>query len=95
MIGVAKQKVPGGKLVCVKVDYSPERIQSVEITGDFFLYPEDSLLAIERALCNSAINLSEKQVSDMIEKIIKDEKADLIGVTPDAIASAMKQAIKR
>jgi len=47
--GKASRKVPGGKLIRIKVVFS-DIIESVQITGDFFLHPEDSLLKIEEAI---------------------------------------------
>ena len=43
-------KVTGGKLLHVDVDIGDGAIVNVMITGDFFIYPEETLAAIERSL---------------------------------------------
>ena len=39
-------KTPGGKLVQVDFDLEDEILRNVEVTGDFFLYPEEALTKI-------------------------------------------------
>ena len=46
----ANYKVPGGKLVKVKLDVSSGKINQVRILGDFFLHPEETILTIEDSL---------------------------------------------
>ena len=43
MQGVHTEKVEGGKLVRVKVEYNPEDklIEDVQVHDDFFIYPEE------------------------------------------------------
>jgi lipoate-protein ligase A len=36
-------KVPGGKLLCAKVEVENDRITWLQISGDFFLLPETDL----------------------------------------------------
>ena len=36
-------KTPGGKLVQVDFDVRHDRLVNVEVSGDFFLYPEEAL----------------------------------------------------
>ena len=42
MHGEATEKVPGGKLLRIKVDYE-DKINTVVITGDFFAHPEECI----------------------------------------------------
>ncbi len=50
----ADYKVPGGKLLRVKLtldtDQSPPVIQSLTLTGDFFMHPENAIEALEAQL---------------------------------------------
>ena len=43
-------KTPGGKLVVVDVEVAEGKLTQVEVSGDFFLYPEEALGDITRAL---------------------------------------------
>lgn len=92
MDGYARQKVPGGKLLAVKVRYA-DRIQEIKITGDFFLYPEDKLSDIEAALFDAPVDATEQSIAERIRKIVDLDKIELIGVTPEAIASTIKMAV--
>ncbi len=85
-------KVPGGKMVTVKLDCD-STITKIEITGDFFMYPEETLKEIEKALIGVSTNESEQNISWIIFETSKRNRATMIGVTPEAIASLIKKAI--
>lgn len=50
---MAERKVPGGKLVRIKVDCSDGTIRSLRIEGDFFIYPEEGIVDLESSLIGS------------------------------------------
>ena len=43
-------KVPGGKLLCAKVEAEDDKITFLQISGDFFLLPETDLEDLEGQL---------------------------------------------
>ncbi|NEE28395.1 lipoate--protein ligase family protein, partial [Streptomyces sp. SID7982] len=43
-------KVPGGKLVVVDLEVAGGALRSVRVAGDFFLEPDEAILAIDAAL---------------------------------------------
>ncbi len=94
MEGVFEEKVPGGKLLRVKVIYDASKIKSVRITGDFFLYPEEKIEYIEKKLSDISIEQDENSIANLIDNIVKNEKIELIGITTQSIAKAIKGAIK-
>lgn len=94
MRSFAEQKISGGKLVSVKLEYN-DKIKDVKIFGDFFLYPEEALYKIEKALVDLSINASQKEIVERISKVVAEEKAELIGVTPEAIAETISIAVKK
>lgn len=49
----AESKVPGGKLVRIKVDCFDGAIRSVRIEGDFFVHPEEGIADLESSLVES------------------------------------------
>ncbi len=95
MQGVHTEKVPGGKLLRVKVEYNPENmlIEDVQVHGDFFIYPEEFIDDIEQLLVNLDQKDSEQSITAALQRLIEDESADLIGITPESIARAFKTAI--
>ncbi len=88
-----KLKVPAGKLVIAKVSYS-DKIERVQILGDFFIHPEESLALIENMLVGSMINSTKEEISARIAGLAGREHIEMIGVTPDAMAQAITMAIK-
>lgn len=90
----AKQKVPNGKLVIVKLRYS-DSIEDIKILGDFFIYPESALNKIEAGLRKTKINSTVNEITDRISKIIKDNEIEMIGITPESIAQTIKIAVQR
>lgn len=92
MEGYAKQKVPGGKLLIVKVRFG-ERIEGVRINGDFFLHPEEKITEIENALLEMPSSSSEQEISDRIKNVVDANYIEMIGITPEAIAQTLKMAV--
>jgi hypothetical protein len=75
----ASYKVPGGKLVKVKLDATSEKIERVLILGDFFVHPEETILAIEESL--SGCQKDEELIEKKIEQTLSNSSATLIGAT--------------
>ncbi len=94
MKGKCLYKVPGGKLVEVRAEYG-ERIGKVEILGDFFVYPEENLGKIESSLAGLPVEEGEESISEKISAKAAADKTELIGVTPEAIAHALRLAVGR
>ena len=53
------EKVEGGKLLVIKVDFG-DKIEKVDITGDFFAHPEESIKEIEKRLAGIKKDFDEK-----------------------------------
>ncbi|MFX1484073.1 MAG: lipoate protein ligase C-terminal domain-containing protein [Promethearchaeota archaeon] len=83
-------KISGGKLVKIRLWIENGRIQRITILGDFFLHPEETILAIEKSLTGVELNMGS--IENRIAKILNESKADLIGATPKDIANAIKLA---
>ena len=93
MFGEATEKVPGGKLVRIKVNFM-NLIKDVQITGDFFLHPEECVHEIENSLKNTTIDFQQDEVVNKVNEILKKHNAELIGVHPETIAKTLKTAIE-
>ncbi len=90
--GSAKMKVPDGKMLEVKLEYNT-MIESIQILGDFFLYPDTLLREIENQLVGTSMSESEESIRIRISGLVKAKNATMIGITPEAIASVVKRAM--
>lgn len=95
MMGLAKQKVPNGKLLIVKLEHENGKITCVELLGDFFLYPEETIYKIEGAIKGMDTNVSENEIVSKVRAIAEAEKATMLGITPEAIAQTVKAAVRQ
>ncbi|MBI2141574.1 hypothetical protein HYU16_04070 [Candidatus Woesearchaeota archaeon] len=95
MQGVHTEKVPGGKLVRIKVDFNPEDglIEDVQMQGDFFIHPEEFVESIEQLLVNLDQKDSEESIAAALSRLVEEEGAELVGVTPEYIAKTFKTAL--
>lgn len=94
MNGVATYKVPGGKLVRVKVDFA-HSINDVGVTGDFFMHPEEGVMEIERCVRGMDGDASEADIAGRIRDTVNSKGIIMIGVTEDTIARLVREAMKR
>lgn len=94
MKGVSKYKVPGGKLIEVRLEYN-KCIEKLQILGDFFIHPEESLYSIESGLLNTRVDEEEEKIAEKINSIVHAKKIEMIGITPESIAKAIKMAVEK
>ncbi len=88
----ATYKVPGGKLIKVKLSLKDDRIDEVIITGDFFLHPEYCIGEIESALTGSKMDSSE--LLARVDKALHSNAAQLIGASASDIVHAILSAVE-
>ncbi len=69
-------KVKGGKLIKCTLELDEEKIKRIKITGDFFMYPEDAIEKLEKAL--QGTQFDEEEISKKVKEALKD--VELIGV---------------
>lgn len=84
-------KVPGGKLVVVDFDLQERRLRGVELSGDFFLEPEEALSWMTAALEGLPADMSEDDIADRIRAAAGS--AELLGITPEGVAVAVRRAL--
>ena len=94
MHSVITEKVPGGKLVRLKVDFDT-KINKVQITGDFFLHPEDAIEKIEKSVKNIPTDADKSIFREKIDSAINKQNAQLIGATSEDLARLITQAVKQ
>ncbi|MHA7221880.1 lipoate--protein ligase family protein [Arthrobacter sp. RHLT1-20] len=87
-------KVPGGKLVVADFDVVDGVLANVSLSGDFFLEPDEALLAINRALTGLPADFS---AADIAAAVNADLPADavLFGFSADAVAVTVRRALAK
>jgi len=86
----ADYKASGGKLLRVRLRQTGDRIDSVRISGDFFLIPEDSLPKLEKML--EDVPLREKELKLLVDRFFRGTNAQGLGVAPDDFVKAILAA---
>ena len=84
-------KVPGGKLLCAKVDVTNDRISSLQISGDFFLLPETDLEDLEVQLIG--MEAAPDVIKDKVNSFFGERKTTIVGASPDDFAHVINTAI--
>ena len=86
-------KTPGGKLVMVDFDVDQGRLKNVVVSGDFFLYPEETLDTINEALEDTPVDLDGKDLIGRLEAAIPDD-AELVGFSTQAVVTAVQRGLE-
>ncbi len=85
-------KTPGGKLVVVDCAVRGGRIADAEVTGDFFLYPDDALDAITAALNGLPAAATAPEIAAAIRAAVPPD-VTFLGFSPEAVATAAVRAV--
>ena len=64
-------------------------ITAINLTGDFFLHPEDTLGYVEQALVGLPFPAGSDVYTSAVQKILDDKQASFVGVAPSDIAQAI------
>jgi lipoate-protein ligase A len=94
MISKSVYKVPDGKLLKIFIDYDEQNrlIKKINITGDFFAYPEESIECIEKEL----INTSPKKdiLLSKINSIIEKNNIEFIGLNSEGLVEGILRCLR-
>jgi lipoate-protein ligase A len=84
-------KVPNGKLIKIFLEYNSESntILSIQISGDFFAYPEESIHLLEKQLKGKQIE--KNRIYAIINSFVKDNKVEFIGINPESLTNAVME----
>lgn len=87
-------KVPNGKLLKIFLEYNENNnsISSINITGDFFAYPEEAIEIIENKLRN--ILLSRQILIEKISSVIKENNIEFIGLDAEGLTDGILMCLK-
>ena len=86
-VGEAVYKAKGG-IIRVSIE-AGDVIKKIKITGDFFMFPEDSVASLEEALVGTSPE------EDELLKVVKDfyENVESYGIDPEDMVKAIKRAM--
>ena len=88
----ASYKIPGGKLVKVKLSIASGKIDQVRVMGDFFLHPEETIQVIEDSLIGCKED--ENSIKLVIEQVLNNSDATLIGAAASDFSKTIMMAWK-
>ncbi len=84
-------KVPGGKLLCAKVEVEDGMIVWLQISGDFFLLPETDLEDLEGQLLG--METASESIKEKIVSFFNERKTTIVGASPEDFAHVINTAI--
>lgn len=89
----ADYKVPGGKLLRVRLTLAgaaePPMIESIRITGDFFMHPEEAIEMLEALL--TGVLFDEDAVREQVQTFF-DSDVHVIGAGAEDVVTAVMKA---
>jgi lipoate---protein ligase len=88
---VVTEKVQGGKLVRIKVDCNETVVNRVQITGDFFLHPEDTIEELESVLVGITREQDPVILGNIISTVLDNNDAQFVGVTVEDLVRLIKE----
>ncbi|MFL5331206.1 MAG: biotin--protein ligase [Gemmataceae bacterium] len=85
-------KVPGGKLVVADFRFEAGILVDVEISGDFFLYPDEAIHWISAALSGAPADSDAVELARRIRLVLGPE-VEMLGFDADAVAEAVRRGL--
>lgn len=86
-------KVPGGKLVVADFTVIEGRLAEVCVSGDFFLYPDEAIHVIARALNGAAVDAPNQHWAALIREAV-GLQVEMLGFGPEDVAEAIRRGLE-
>ena len=89
MQGKSVYKIPNGKLLKIFIEYDEKdnSIKDINITGDFFAYPEEAIEIMEKKLKNT--KMEKENLLLKINSIIKENNIEFIGLNAEGLTQGI------
>lgn len=84
-------KVPNGKLLKIFLEVEDDKISQLNISGDFFIYPEESITQIEQALLGQP--LDGEFLKGKLDQLVQSQGIELFGVDTESIVKTILTAM--
>ena len=88
----AEYKIPGGKLLVVDLRVEHGCLHDVQLSGDFFLEPPETLDAINDALTGLPADGDEVRIAQTLQPVLTADVM-LFGITVEGIAVVIQRAL--
>ncbi|MFH8407546.1 biotin/lipoate A/B protein ligase family protein [Streptomyces sp. NPDC018019] len=85
-------KIPNGKLVVVDLDVQAGVLRNVQVAGDFFLEPDEAILAINEALNGAPVTTDAPGLAARISAALP-ESTVMFGLTAEGVGVAVRRAL--
>ncbi|MFF9341293.1 MULTISPECIES: biotin/lipoate A/B protein ligase family protein [unclassified Streptomyces] len=85
-------KVPGGKLVVVDLDVVDGALARVRVAGDFFLEPDEAILAVDRALEGAPADTDAAGLAARVDAALPPGTV-MYGLTSEGVGIAVRRAL--
>lgn len=87
----ADYKIPRGKLVSAEITEDGARLVNVKIMGDFFMHPEEAIVALEGDL--KGIRVAE--LEEVVSRFFSKNKVSLFGISPRDFIHVIRLALEQ
>lgn len=88
----AEYKIPGGKLVVIDFNLINNKLEQVQLSGDFFMEPPEALDVINNTLENQMADFDESELSAKLKANL-GAGVSLYGITIEGIIVVLKRAL--
>jgi lipoate---protein ligase len=85
-------KVPGGKLIVADLTVARGQLCNVELSGDFFLEPDETLERMVAAVEGAPFETPAAELAARLREATQG--AVMLGVTPEDFAIAIRRAVE-
>lgn len=88
----ALYKVPNGKLLKIFLEDKDGKIITIKITGDFFVYPEEAIEALEIRLKNAP--LTKESLMEIVSHFLKESSTNFFGLDTESLVTTILNAVE-
>jgi lipoate-protein ligase A len=85
-------KMNNEKLVRISLIKEDDMIKEIEISGDFFIHPENGVSLFEDALVGKKIE--KGYLKEVLDREVKDNHLELIGISTESIEYGILEVSK-
>ncbi|MBT3721235.1 biotin--protein ligase [archaeon] len=94
MIAESMEKISGGKLLRVRIDFD-KKINNVQIIGDFFAHPEDCIGLIEEKFIDLPLDFENESQIKLLNEFILENNYQIIGFSIENLIELIKRALEK
>ena len=85
-------KMDNEKLVRISLELEGDEIKKINISGDFFIHPENGISLLEDAVVG--IKIEKGYIKEVLDREVMDNHLELIGISTDTIEYGILEVSK-